>query len=46
MTIIGLVVLAIILAAVCYSSRCMNRADQRKLPPEIQRELDPFGVRR
>lgn len=44
--VVGLIILAVIVAAACYTARCPARTDKRNLPPEIQRELDPFGARR
>lgn len=44
MSTIGLVIFAIVIFAVCYSTHCAHRdkTSQRKLPREIQRELDPY----
>lgn len=43
MSIVGFVIFAIILVAVCYTSVCIHRVDGRNLPREIQRELEPFS---
>jgi hypothetical protein len=45
MSIFGLVVFAILIFAVCYTTRCLNRGASRNLPREIEKELDPFGKR-
>lgn len=46
MSTVGLVIFGIVLFAVCYATRCMARGSTRNLPPEIQREVDPYGARR
>ncbi len=43
MSIAGIIIFAIILVAVVYTSRSIHQVDGRDLPREIQRELDPFG---
>lgn len=45
MSIFGLVIFAVLLFAVCYTNRCLNRGQSRNLPREIEQELDPFRKR-